>query len=117
MNTQKSTSSRQKRLLARSRQIFFLLIILLIIIWALIPAFRGVTLVMNNSGRSAPHNTPADLPVQEVHFAATDGVHLAGWLVLSSPQAPRIPKIPTPEGPTHTRLCPHALVLGKLLRV
>jgi uncharacterized protein len=66
-----------------------LLPVLLILGWMLIPALRAFTLVANNSDRSAPA-VPSDLPVQEVHFSASDGVHLAGWLVVASPDAPTI---------------------------
>lgn len=40
--------------------------------------------------RSTPAAASAGLPVQEVHFQATDGVHLAGWLVIASAQAPTV---------------------------
>jgi uncharacterized protein len=62
---------------------------LLVAGWVLLPAVRVVTLIANNRNRSAPV-TPSDLPVQEVHFQATDGVHLAGWLVVASPDAPTL---------------------------
>src|SRR5882724_1296716 len=53
-----------------------LLVTLLIAVWALLPAVRVYSLIANRNHRSAP-TTPQDLPVQEVHFQATDGVHLA----------------------------------------
>jgi len=81
--------SQLKRLLSQHHKLIFLFIVLLIIIWSLIPAFRAVTLVANPFNRSAP-SVPADLPVHEIHFTATDGVHLAGWLLISSPHAPTI---------------------------
>src|SRR5437899_7441705 len=54
---------------------------LLVLGWALIPALRAITLIRNNGARSAPM-APGDLAVQEIHFQASDGVHLAGWFVL-----------------------------------
>src|SRR5260370_36444338 len=74
------------RLLRRG---LMLLLALLLLAWMLLPALRGITLVANPSHRSAPA-APADLPVQDVHFRATDGVQLAGWLVIASAQAPTI---------------------------
>lgn len=59
--------------------------------WALIPAARGVSLVANRAGRGAPAiSRAAGLPAREVHFAASDGVALAGWLVIASPDAPTV---------------------------
>ncbi|MBO0792048.1 MAG: alpha/beta fold hydrolase, partial [Ktedonobacteraceae bacterium] len=65
------------------------IVLLLIVGWALLPALRAVTLVANSSRRVAPM-APRDLPVHEVHFDAIDGAHLAGWLVIASPQKPTI---------------------------
>ncbi len=65
--------------------------LVLLLGWALLPAVRGVTLVANASGRHAPDaQQAAGLPVREVHFRASDGVALAGWLVLASPTSPTI---------------------------
>jgi pimeloyl-ACP methyl ester carboxylesterase len=63
----------------------------LLLLWALIPAARGVSLLANRSQRSGPF-TPraAEIPVREVHFSASDGVALAGWLALASPDAPTV---------------------------
>src|SRR5215472_17033574 len=58
--------------------------------WAAAPALRAVTLVGNHTARSVPDARGAGLPVQEVHFTATDGVRLAGWLAIASPDAPTI---------------------------
>ncbi|HEX7735648.1 MAG TPA: alpha/beta fold hydrolase [Ktedonobacteraceae bacterium] len=66
-----------------------LLGVLLVLGWALIPALRVISLIRNDGARSAPV-APGDLAVQEVHFQATDGVHLAGWFVLVSREAPTI---------------------------
>jgi predicted alpha/beta-fold hydrolase len=83
---------KQKRFLLPSSKRWFLStsLVVLVAIWAVIPAIRAFTLVANPFGRSAPHHVPSDLPVQEVHFTASDGVRLAGWLVIASPKAPTI---------------------------
>ncbi len=63
----------------------------LALLWALIPAARGVSLVANHAGRGAPADTRlAGIPVREVHFAASDGVALAGWLAIASSDAPTV---------------------------
>ena len=67
----------------------FLLLIFLLAGWALLPVPRVVGLIANGGHRTAPA-MPGDLPVQEVHFQATDGVHLAGWLVIASTHAPTL---------------------------
>lgn len=58
--------------------------------WAVAPAVRAMTLVSNRTARSAPDARATGLPAQEVHFVATDGVQLAGWLAVASPHAPTI---------------------------
>lgn len=63
---------------------------LLVIAWALLPAVRVYSLIGNNNRNHAVPPAPSDLPVQEVHFQATDGVQLAGWLVVVSPDAPTV---------------------------
>jgi alpha-beta hydrolase superfamily lysophospholipase len=78
-----------QRGLAFARRWWFVLCLLLLVIWSAIPAIRAFTLVANFRSNSASA-APANLAVQEVHFQATDGVHLAGWFVLASPQAPTI---------------------------
>jgi len=63
----------------------------LLLLWALIPAARAVSLVANRAGRGTPPLTrAAGLPVREVHFTASDGVAVAGWLVIASPDAPTV---------------------------
>ncbi|HZC05422.1 MAG TPA: alpha/beta fold hydrolase, partial [Ktedonobacterales bacterium] len=63
----------------------------LLALWALIPAARGVSLVANRTGRVAPSSSHlAGIPVREVHFSASDGVALAGWLAIASPDAPTV---------------------------
>jgi pimeloyl-ACP methyl ester carboxylesterase len=76
--------------LSRYRRILLLLVSLLLLIWALLPAVRAVTLVMNRTGRSAPATSLAGISVQEVQFHATDGVLLSGWLAVASVHAPTI---------------------------
>lgn len=73
----------------RFKRIIFSLVLLLLAGWALLPALRAIVLVANPLQRGTLA-VPADLPVQSVHFQATDGVHLAGWLAISSPTAPTI---------------------------
>lgn len=66
---------------------------LVVLAWALAPALRGVTLVATDLRRSAPSDAEAHaagLSVQDVEFRATDGTRLAGWLALTSPQAPTV---------------------------
>jgi dipeptidyl aminopeptidase/acylaminoacyl peptidase len=83
-----STARIQPRWLARG---IWALGVALLLIWALIPAVRGVSLVANRAGRGAPPNPRvAGIPVREVHFAASDGVALTGWLALRSADAPTV---------------------------
>lgn len=83
---------KQKRLLLPCSKRWFLItpLIILVAIWALIPVIRAFTLVANPFDRSVPQNSSTDLPVQEVHFTASDGVRLAGWLAIASPKSPTI---------------------------
>ena len=81
---------KQKIFVAISHNIRLILLILLLATWAILPALRAYNLVANPFGRSAPSTANVDIPVHEVHFNALDGVHLAGWLVIASPQAPTI---------------------------
>jgi uncharacterized protein len=74
----------------RYSRLFLLIFVLLILIWALLPAARAVTLIMNRAGRSDPAASLAGIPVQEVQFPATDGVSLSGWLAIASVHAPTI---------------------------
>ncbi|HEX2349887.1 MAG TPA: alpha/beta hydrolase [Ktedonobacterales bacterium] len=72
-------------------RILLLVCALALLGWTLIPAVRGVSLVDNRAGRGAPSlSRAAGLPAREVHFAASDGVALAGWLVMASPDAPTV---------------------------
>jgi len=61
-----------------------------LLLWALIPAARGVSLVANRTDRGTPDPHAAGIPVREVHFRASDGVALAGWLAIASPDAPTV---------------------------
>jgi pimeloyl-ACP methyl ester carboxylesterase len=60
------------------------------LLWALIPALRGVALVANRAGRIAPDARSASIPVRDIHFTASDGVALTGWLAIASPDAPTV---------------------------
>ncbi len=65
--------------------------IALLLLWALIPAARAFSFVANRAGRGAmPTTHVAGIPVREVHFAASDGVALTGWLAIASPDAPTV---------------------------
>ncbi len=83
------TSLMRRRWLVRS---IFLLVVLVALTWALIPALRAISLVANASDRGAEPDprTAANLPVLAIHFAATDGVALSGWLAIASPDAPTV---------------------------
>jgi fermentation-respiration switch protein FrsA (DUF1100 family) len=63
---------------------------LIVFAWAAAPAMRALTLVGTWPARSQPNVATAGLPVRDVRFTASDGVHLAGWLALRSPDAPTI---------------------------
>jgi pimeloyl-ACP methyl ester carboxylesterase len=63
---------------------------LVLLAWAAAPAVRAVTLVGTWPSRSAPEASTAGLPVRDVTFTASDGVHLVGWLALRLPDAPTI---------------------------
>ena len=73
-----------------SRRAALFLLAAAVLLWALAPGVRAFTLVANRSQRAAPSTASAGIPVQEVHFAAADGVRLAGWLALASPTAPTV---------------------------
>lgn len=91
------------------RVLALLLLAMVIAGWALLPVPRVVGLLANNGHRAAPA-TPGDLPVQEVHFQATDGVHLAGWLVVASAHAPTLILVHGSKG-TRTDMLPWARFL------
>ncbi len=85
------TSNHWPRWLRRRwRRLAVALLVVVALAWALAPAGRAVTLVLGPLHRVAPNAAAAGLPVQDVSFAATDGVRLAGWFALASPQAPTI---------------------------
>ncbi len=71
-------------------RVAILLLAAVMLLWALVPGVRAFTLVANLSQRAAPSAAGAGIPVEEVHFTADDGVRLAGWLALRSPNAPTI---------------------------
>ena len=67
--------------------------LLALLAWSLLPALRAYTLVYNGSARGTPdaaQATQAGLRVQDISFAASDGVRLRGWLAITSPDAPTI---------------------------
>lgn len=61
-----------------------------VFLWAIAPAVRGISLIASPLHRPAPDARLAGIPVSDVHFAAADGVRLAGWFALASPRAPTI---------------------------
>ena len=64
-----------------------------LVAWSLLPAVRAFTLVYNGGSRGAPSRAQAaqvGIPVQDISFAASDGVRLRGWLAVVSPHAPTI---------------------------
>src|SRR4051794_5985721 len=63
---------------------------LILLVWAAAPAVRALTLVATSPVRATPNAASAGLPVREVRFSASDGVRLAGWLALRSPDAPTV---------------------------
>jgi fermentation-respiration switch protein FrsA (DUF1100 family) len=87
MSSQRVVQPKQARI-ARAAPLVILALVLLA--WVAAPAARAVTLVGTWPSRSAPNATTAGLPVRDVRFTASDGVHLAGWLALRSPDAPTI---------------------------
>lgn len=58
--------------------------------WGLLPAIQAFTLVYNGNPRAIPSDSQVDVPVRDVSFAASDGVHLRGWLAIASSNAPTI---------------------------
>jgi uncharacterized protein len=84
-----TTVKRKPSLIRLFRWGLLILLALLVLAWVLAPALRAITLVANTTNRGTPV-APPDFPVQNVLFHATDGVQLAGWLVIASPDAPTI---------------------------
>jgi uncharacterized protein len=72
------------------RQMVVVTVVLAVLAWACAPAIRALTLVGNWSHRSEPSMSALGMPMQAVHFPASDGVQLAGWLALAAPHAPVI---------------------------
>jgi len=73
-----------------ARRYAFLLLASITLLWGLIPSVRAFTLVANTSQRTISVASLTGIPVQEVHFAASDGTRLAGWLAIASQSAPTI---------------------------
>ncbi len=63
---------------------------LIVLVWAAAPGVRAVKLIAIWPVRIAPNAATAGLPVRDVRFSASDGVHLSGWFALRSPDAPTI---------------------------
>jgi uncharacterized protein len=84
----RGVTQRQRSIWAR--RVAIALVALVALAWALAPAARGVSLVANRANRGAPNASAAGFPVREVHFSATDGVRLAGWLAIAAPDSPTI---------------------------
>ncbi|HEU5437844.1 MAG TPA: alpha/beta fold hydrolase [Ktedonobacterales bacterium] len=87
---QRQRPSSRLRVLSRVRRVLIVLMACIVLAYALAPGIRGITLVANRSGRSAPNARSAGIPAEEIHFTASDGVPLAGWLSLVSADAPTI---------------------------
>jgi fermentation-respiration switch protein FrsA (DUF1100 family) len=107
-----SPAKRLSSSFSRHKRILILLCTVLILIWALLPAIRAVTLVLNRSGRVVPQAALAGIPVQEVQFHATDGVRLAGWLAIADAHAPTIILVHGFKG-SRTDMLPYARFLYK----
>jgi uncharacterized protein len=71
------------------RSTLLVLIIVIALLWVITPITRVGLLLETPSGGHDPAPPPA-LAVQNVHFRATDGVGLHGWLVHHSPAAPTV---------------------------
>jgi pimeloyl-ACP methyl ester carboxylesterase len=87
MSSQRAVQPRRFRL---PRAVLFIILALIALAWVAAPAIRAVTLVGTWPVRSAPNASTAGLPLRAVRFTASDGVHLAGWLALRSPDTPTI---------------------------
>ena len=96
---------------SRRTRFAVLYVFILIVLWVGIPVARAGALVITNPFRS-PSAHPAGLPAERVHFLATDGVKIAGWLVGSSPTAPVIILVPGFKAGS-TSMVPYARFLYK----
>jgi uncharacterized protein len=72
------------------RAALLIVLALIVLAWAAAPGLRAVKLIAIWPVRITPNATTAGLPVRDVRFNASDGVQLAGWLALRSPDAPTI---------------------------
>lgn len=66
---------------------------ILVLLWAALPVARTGLLLWTSPFRQAP-SKPSGLPIQAVHFRASDGVSLRGWLVRASARAPVVILVP-----------------------
>jgi pimeloyl-ACP methyl ester carboxylesterase len=87
MSSQRADQPKRIRI---SRAALLIILALIVLAWVAAPAIRAVTLVGTWPSHSAPNAATAGLPVRDVRFTASDGVHLAGWLAVRSPDAPTI---------------------------
>lgn len=77
----------------RVSRLLALCLALLLLVWGGIPALRVAEILAPNPFRHGP-SRPSGLPVTSIHFAASDGVPLAGWFVERSAQAPSVILVP-----------------------
>lgn len=92
------------------RRSALLLLAIIALLWGLIPGVRAFTLVANLSQRNASAASLVGIQVQEVHFAASDGARLTGWLAIASPSAPTIILVHGFKG-SHVQMLPWARFL------
>lgn len=104
-----SRSSKSRRSM-KWRKIRFIVFILVVCLWTLVPGIRAIRLVANVPRHNSQSQVPANVPLQEVHFSASDGVRLAGWLAIASPHVPTIILVPGTRG-THSDMFPWAQFL------
>ena len=97
--------------MSRRTRFLALYALILVLLWVGIPVARAGALVITNPFRS-PSARPTGLPVEQVHFPATDGVRIAGWLVGSSPSAPVVILVPGFKAGS-TSMVPYARLLYK----
>lgn len=87
MRSQRTGQSKRSRV---PRAALLIALALIVLAWVVAPAVRALTLVGTGPVRPAPVASTAGLPVRDVRFTTSDGVHLAGWLALRSPDTPTI---------------------------
>ena len=93
-----------------TRRFALLLSAVIILLWGLIPSVRAFTLVANLSQRTASAASLPGIQVEKVHFAASDGTRLTGWLAIASQSAPTIILVHGFKG-SHVQMLPWARFL------